>query len=353
MMMDRDERRVRVRGLATAVPRQVLHQEEVARAALSLFAGGMENVERLAPLFANAGIETRQSCLSVEEHLQPRDFKERNRLFVEHAVELLVEAGTKALEQAQLAVGDIDAVVMVSSTGIATPSLEAVVAERMGLRADVERTPLFGLGCGGGALGLARAADLARARPGRRVLLLVVELCTLALRLQDRTKANLVACALFGDGAAAAVIDSGQDGPVLGISGEHRWPDTLDVMGWRVENDGLAVVFSINVPEIARRHMGEATDRFLARHERTRADVERWICHPGGTKVLSGLEEALSLDGRALDDARTVLRRHGNMSSATVLFVLEQSLRRPDWQRGLLLAMGPGFTAGFIGVERA
>ncbi|SNB52260.1 alkylresorcinol/alkylpyrone synthase [Arboricoccus pini] len=260
---------VRLRALATAVPSHELEQSAVTSAALGIFEGALENLARLAPLFAHAGIERRYSCLPIEAHLVERGMGARNQLFIEQATELLVTATERALDEAGLAPDVIDAVVLVSSTGIATPSLDALVAERLGMRPDVERTPIFGLGCAGGVLGLARAADLARVRPGRHVLLLVVELCTLALRLRDKSKANLVACALFGDGASAAILSTGGEGPWIGVSGEHRWPDTLDVMGWRVEDDGLGVVFSINVPEIARRRMGEATADFLLRHGRS------------------------------------------------------------------------------------
>lgn len=242
--------------------------------------------------------------------------------------------------------------VAVSSTGIATPSLEAHLAERLPLRADVARTPLFGLGCAGGVLGLARAAALARAEPGSRVLLLVVELCTLALRQSDPSLANLVACALFGDGAAAAILSTEGDGPRIGPAGEHRWPGTLEVMGWRVEDDGLGVLFAQSVPDIARDRLRPALDRFLERHAIEAASVDRWLCHPGGAKVLAALERALPAPARGLEHARAVLAEHGNMSAPTVLFVLDRALAEPGWRRAVLIALGPGFSVGFAALER-
>jgi alkylresorcinol/alkylpyrone synthase len=343
---------VRLLSLATAVPPYGFAQNDAKLAARSVFAADFVDTDRRLALFDNAGIDRRHLCLPLEEHLRRRGPAEQNRLYLEHATSLLVEVTERCIARAGRRLDEIDQVVCVSSTGVATPSLDALVAERLGLRDDVERTPIFGLGCGGGVLGLSRGAALATAAPGRLVLVLVVELCSMVFRLGDRSKANLVACALFADGAAAALLSTEGEGPTLGPGGEHRWPGSLDVMGWRVEDDGLGVLFSVSVPEIARTRMREPVDRFLARHGLALADVDRWICHPGGAKVLLGLQEALDLPAAALDDSRAVLAAYGNMSSATVMFVLERALRADDWHRGLMLALGPGFTAGFVLVER-
>ena len=203
------------------------------RRAAALFADAMPDIDRLLPLYDNAGIERRCSAQPLAWHAEGHGFAVRNASFIETAEELLADAARTAIARAGIEPDGVDAVVCVCSTGIATPSLDARVAERLGLRHDVVRTPIFGLGCGGGVMGLARAAALARANPGSRVLLLVVELCTLALRLSDRSKANLVACALFGDGAAAAILSTDLPGPRLGVTGEHRWNGTP-------RGDGLA-----------------------------------------------------------------------------------------------------------------
>jgi alkylresorcinol/alkylpyrone synthase len=267
----------RLLGVATALPPHRFSQAEARIAAASVFADAFPDLDRLLPLYENSGIAFRSSARPLDWHASGRGFAERNRVFLETAEALLAECALQAIAQAGLAVADIDAVVAVCSTGIATPGLDALVAERIGLRADVVRTPVFGLGCGGGVMGLARAAALARAEPGSRVLLLVVELCTLALRLTDRSKANLVACALFGDGAGAVVLSTEGDGPAVVASGEHRWPNTLEVMGWTIEDDGLGVLFSVRVPEVVRRHMRKATDAFLERSGRARGEVDCWI----------------------------------------------------------------------------
>lgn len=344
--------RARLLGLATALPPHRFAQVEAREAAAGVFAGAFSDLGRLLSLYDHAGIEARHSAMPLVWHTTPHGLAERNRLYLEHAEALLLTAATRALAAAGLEAGAVDAVVTVSSTGIATPSLDARIADRLGLRADVERTPVFGLGCAGGVAGLARGAALARAGPGSVVLVLVVELCTLTLRLGDRSKANLVACALFADGAAAAVVTTRGTGPEIVASGEHRWPDTLDVMGWTVEDDGLGVLFAVTVPEVVRRHVRDAATSFLARHGLDLNGIDRWIAHPGGAKVVAALEEAFALSPDALDDARAVLRHCGNMSAPTVLFVLERALRAPGWRRGLVSALGPGFTGSFAVIGR-
>lgn len=339
----------RLLALATAVPPHRAEQGLARRFAADLFQGSFADLARLLPVFDHAGIEERRTAMPPAWYAHDHGPGERNRAYLATAEALLLEAAGKALDRAGLRAADIDAVVSVSSTGIATPSLEARIGERLGLRADVERTPLFGLGCAGGVLGLARAGALCA--PGRRVLLLVVELCSLTLRRNDRSKANLVACALFGDGAAAAVLGEG-DGPTLIAWGEHRFVDSLEVMGWRVEDDGLGVLFAVDIPMIVRERLPAVILRFLADAGQAPDSVDRWVLHPGGAKVLAALESGLGLGPSALDDAREVLRRFGNMSAPTVLFVLERALAEPSWRRGLLGALGPGFTAGLALIER-
>lgn len=342
-----------IAAIATAVPPFVLHREDVARRARPLFGAGRD-FDRMLPIYANSGIERRHSCVPIEWYLEPRGWAERNRLFIANALDLGEGAVRQCLERAGRGPDEIDALVVVSTTGIATPSLDALLMERMGLRPDLRRLPLFGFGCAGGVLGLSRAAALARSEPGRRVMLVVVELCGLTFRANDPSKSNLVATALFGDGCAAVLLESGCGGPRLGVFGEHTWPHSLDVMGWRVEDDGFGVLFSADIPSLLRRGLREAVDRFLAGHGTGRADLAGHICHPGGAKVVAALEEALDIPGGALAVEREVLREFGNMSAATVLFVLERRLAalKPD-ARYLLTGVGPGFTAGFQVLETA
>jgi alkylresorcinol/alkylpyrone synthase len=343
----------RIVSLSTAVPPYVLRQDEVAAAAAGLFAPDMPSFERLSPVYRNAAIDTRRSCVPLSWYLEPHGFAERNQLFVDNAVSLLEQASTEAVEAAGCGFEGIDMLLTISSSGVATPSLDAQLLDRLPFRRDVQRLPVFGLGCAGGVLGLGRAAALARAEPGCRILLLDVELCGLTFRRNDMSKSNIVATALFGDGAAAAVLTTDGVGPAVVGWGEHTWPQSLDVMGWDVRDDGLAVLFSRDIPALVRASFREAAETFLGRHGLALEGVDDFVCHPGGAKVLDAIEAVFGLSNEKLDCSRDILRRYGNMSSATVLFVLAESLRRRSARLRLLSSLGPGFTAGFALLEDA
>lgn len=305
------------------------------------------------PIYDNAGIDQRYSCVPLEWYMEPHGWKERSQLYAENAVELLCEATIKCLAEAGLDAGDIDTVVAVSTTGVVTPSLDALVIERLGLRRDVRRLPIFGLGCAGGVTGLARAVDQARVLPGSRVLYLVVELCALTFRHGDNSRSNVVASALFGDGGAAAIISTKGDGPVFGPSGEHTWARSLDIMGWRVHEDGLGVLFSRDIPHLVRTQMRPIADAFLGQHDTALSDLAGFVCHPGGAKVLDALEEVFEVPAGGMTIAREVLRDYGNMSAATVLFVLDRTLKQGSNGHYLMSALGPGFSCGLQLVEAA
>lgn len=343
--------RPRLAALATAVPPFILEQEAVAGRARRLFATH-SSIDRLLPVFANAGIRRRFSSAPIEWFDRPHGWPERNRIYLESATALLRDLAARVLNDAGIRSAEVGAVVTVSTTGIATPSLDARLIEHLGLAPTVERLPIFGLGCAGGVLGLGRAATLAAAMPDKAVLLLVVELCSLAFRHADASKSDIVAAALFGDGAAAAVLHCGGSGPALIAHGEHTWPRSLDVMGWEIAEDGFVPVFSRDIPALVAGRLRDATIPFLERHGLSLPDIDRFVCHPGGLKVLAACEEALSLPAGSLRAARAVLREFGNMSAATVLFVLERVLQeasetRSPWRHTLLTAFGPGFSAGF------
>jgi alkylresorcinol/alkylpyrone synthase len=339
-------------ALATSVPRFELRQPHVMERSRLLFQASSSQIERLLPVYDNAGIERRFSCVPIEWYLTPHGWEERTQLFISNSVALLKEAAERCLERAATGFDEIDAVVTVSTTGIATPSLDARLMEVLPFRRDLQRLPVFGLGCAGGVTGLARAAALARAVPGTKVLLLVVELCGLTFRAQDLSKSNIIATALFGDGAAALLLSTQGAGPRIEAWGEHTWPQSLDVMGWEIKDDGLGVLFSRDIPTLVRDELRQAADRFLARHGLNRLDLAGYICHPGGAKVLDALEDAFELPHGALAHARATLRDYGNMSAVTVLFVLERLLAaRPRAGRYLMSALGPGFTASFALLE--
>lgn len=340
----------RLNALTTTVPPYPVDQRDAARRAALLFEGHPE-VLRLLSVFDNTGIETRYSCVPIEWYTQPHGWKERTQLYLNNAVDLLETAANDCLAQAGLDRADIDAIVVASTTGIATPSLDALLIERMGLRRDIERLPIFGFGCAGGVLGLARAADLARARPGSRVLFLVVELCALTFRKDDISKSNIVAAALFGDGAAGAIISSSGHGPALGASGSHTWPNSLDIMGWEVEEDGLKARFAQSIPSLVASDFRDIASGFLKKNDISRDSIEAFACHPGGAKVLDALEDALLLPRGGLEDSRAILRDYGNMSAVTALFVLHRMRARGLTGRTLMSALGPGFSAAFLMLE--
>ncbi len=343
----------RLISLATAVPADVLRQDEAARAARKLFGARFAAFDRMAGVFETAGIDQRHSVRPLQWFFEPRGWKERTAAYLDGAQRLFIDAAAKALKNARLNASDVDVIVTVSSTGIATPSLEARAASAMGFRADVQRAPVFGLGCAGGVSGLGIAARLARAQPGATVLLVVIELCTLAFRLDRLSKANIVATALFGDGAAACVLRAGDNAGLAEIdcSGEHLWPDTLDIMGWDVDGQGFEVIFAQAIPAFARENLKAAIAGILARGDIPLEEVDRFCCHPGGAKVILAIEEALDLASGALDHERDVLRDYGNMSSATVLFVLERLIQKSLPARTVLTAMGPGFTASCVALK--
>jgi alkylresorcinol/alkylpyrone synthase len=337
----------RLAAVATAVPPTILRQEEIVARVGRLFDSPSSAIDRLLPAFAHAGIATRHSCVPVEWFERDHGWPERSQLYREHAVILLEAATRDCVARAGCGYADIDAIVTVSTTGIATPTLDTLLMERLPFRRDVTRLPIFGLGCAGGVLGLARAAALARARPGTRVLFLVVELCALTFRKRDQSKSNIIGAALFGDGAAAALITDDAGGPALTATGEYTWPDTLGVMGWHIEDDGLGVLFSRDIPHFVRSQFRAALDGFLGKNGRALAEIDRFVCHPGGAKVIDALESAFALPQGELWAAREVLHDYGNMSAATVIFVLERMLPSGG-KTHLLTALGPGFTAGFL-----
>src|SRR6267378_3972158 len=308
----------RLLAVATAVPPYPLDQNDVIERVKLLF-GRAPDLDRLLPVFLNTGIHRRYSCVPLEWYDRAHGWPERNSIYLGSALDLLEAATNRVLCLTGRHKDDIDSIVVVSTTGIATPSLDALLIERMGLRSTVQRLPIFGLGCAGGVLGLARAASQAAVAPGKTVLFLVVELCALSFRRDDWSKSNIVATALFGE----------------------------------VADDGLRAIFSRDIPKLVTNQLQDAASEFLARHGLAIDDIDRFICHPGGARVLTALEHAFRLGQGALVEARAVLRDYGNMSATTVIFVLERILAKAratgaGWERALMNALGPGFTAGFL-----
>ncbi|GHB43352.1 chalcone synthase [Pseudovibrio japonicus] len=339
-------------GLATAVPPYEKPQSLVLENARHLLGPKFPAFERMAGSFMSSGVEKRHSLAPLEWYLEPQNWKTRNEMYLRAGKELFIEASRKALLEADLRADEIDCVVTVSSTGIVTPTLEAQAFLEMGFSQDIMRVPVFGLGCAGGVSGMAIAQRLAQAKPGSNVLLVALEGCSLSLRVDQLTKADIIATVLFGDGAAAAVLSATKPKDtnfVIELAPGHQemWPDTLNIMGWKVEEDGLGVVFDRSIPDFAAEHFRDVVDRTLDALSMNMGDVDRFVCHPGGTKVAQAIEDALDLQPGALDAEREVLRDFGNMSAPTVLFVLDRVLKRGAQGNMIMCALGPGFTASF------
>jgi alkylresorcinol/alkylpyrone synthase len=335
-------------SLATAVPPYVIEQSDVADRAKHFFAGRFPDFEKLFRVFENGGIARRYAVQPVDWYLTQHGWPDRTATYLETATDLFVTVAAEAIEKAGLEADDITTIVTVSSTGIATPSLEARAAGRLRF-ANVARVPVFGLGCAGGVTGLSLAARLARAEPGTNVLVVAIELCTLAIRLDKLTPGNIVALSLFGDGAAAAVVRAGTDGLAqINHAAEHTWPDTLDIMGWEVDPEGFGVIFDRSIPPFAAENLAPAVDRILQKQGMTSDKVGRFICHPGGRRVIEATEWALRLQRGELDHERQVLTEFGNMSAPTALFVLQRVLEKGMPDNSLLMALGPGFTLSTV-----
>jgi alkylresorcinol/alkylpyrone synthase len=341
-------------SLATAVPPHVVAQSEAKWRAREAFGGRKVLFDRLSGVFDNAGIARRHLVAPADWYMGDHGWHDRNNIYLDAAQDLFVEAAGKAIAMAGLTADQIDGVVTVSTTGIATPSLEARAAGRMGFRDDIRRVPVFGLGCAGGVSGLAAAARMALAEPGSNWLMVTVETCSISIRLDSDDPAAVVATALFGDGAAAAVVTAG-DHSLARIKGsaERLWPDSLRIMGWDVEDPGLAVVFDRAIPPFIERELADAVDSMLGQLNLTRGDIDRFCCHPGGVKVIDAIETALGLPQGELNIEREVLNDFGNMSAPTVLFVLERLIQRGLPNRVMMTAFGPGFTCAGLLLEAA
>jgi alkylresorcinol/alkylpyrone synthase len=343
-----------ISGIATALPVNVVTQEAARRVCERIHAGRPDLV-RLLRIFARSGVERRHFVFPLEYYASGKSFDERNADFIQQGVLLAEQAARASLERARIEPDQVQHLIFATTTGLATPSIDALLVRRLGLRNDIRRSPLFGLGCAGGAGALIRAQDVLRAYPKERALVVALEICGQVFSTQAVDRVDIVGAALFGDGAAAAVVSGdqtpGSSGPKIRATRSVLFSDTEDLMGWRFTSDGMRLKLSEGVTGFVRERLKPEVDRFLAEHSMPPDRVNFWILHPGGRRILEAYRDVFSLGDQALKWTKTSLATVGNLSSASVLFTLAdvQACGNPrDGDRGFMIALGPGFASEML-----
>ncbi|WP_274310555.1 type III polyketide synthase [Solibacillus daqui] len=352
-------------SVGTYTPPYSLAQSNIEQLTKELFQHKISRLERLLKVFENGEIETRNFCVPPDWYREDHTFEERNELYIRLTTAYSVEVIQRCLAnrsflQKDIATKDIDAIIFVSSTGISTPSIDARVMNVLAFSEHIVRIPIWGLGCAGGAAGVSRAYDYCKAYPNAKVLVVCVELCSLTFQKEDYTKSNLVGTSLFADGAACVLVcgddvELEQERAIPHILGcKSKWmPNSEDVMGWDVKSGGLHVVFSKSIPGIISNWLGPFIHEFLSSYNISSSQINNFVAHPGGKKVLNAYEDALNLTKMHTSVSREILKTHGNMSSPTVLYVLEQFMLKENQSNplGLLVALGPGFSGEAVLLE--
>jgi len=328
-------------------------QQEAKERARAMFAENFPQVDRLIQAFDNTEIITRNFCEPISYYITPNTFEERNEEYLQKALTWSVKAIENCVAEAGIDKSEITDILFVSTTGLATPSIDALIINQMRLNPHINRIPIFGLGCGGGVSGMAKANALAKANPDAVVLLVAVELCSLTLLRNDYSKSNFIGSSLFSDGIAACLVmgdnGAGDKKVTCKASSSKLYYDSLEVMGWDFKDTGFKVLFSKDIPTFINEHIRDDIDSFLAAQGLKLADIKNFIFHPGGKKVLDAYTDALKLEGDSLQKTRSVMNDYGNMSSVTVLYVLEKFMNEGfEDGYGLMLAMGPGFSSEMV-----
>lgn len=328
-------------------------QQEAKERARAMFAENFPQVDRLIQAFDNTEIVTRNFCEPVSYYIAPNTFEERNEEYLQQALMWSVKAIEDCIKVANIDKSEITDILFVSTTGLATPSIDALIINQMRLNPHINRIPIFGLGCGGGVSGMAKANTLAKANPDAVVLLVAVELCSLTLLRNDYSKSNFIGSSLFSDGIAACIVMGdnrrGDKRVKYQASSSKLYYDSLEVMGWDFKNTGFKVLFSKDIPTFINENIREDIDNFLATQGLELSDIKNFIFHPGGKKVLDAYTDALNLESDSLQKTRFVMNDYGNMSSVTVLYVLEKFMNEGfEDGYGLMLAMGPGFSSEMV-----
>lgn len=351
-------------AVETAVPQYSITQEEAKEFAKYLFSGKFKDMDRLLNIFENTQIEKRHFCVPTEWFKSNHSFEEKNIIYIQNAIKLAKDTIEKLISKNNFNLELVNHVFYVSSTGISTPSIDAHLFNlpEFNFSPHIKRTPIWGLGCAGGAAGIARAYEYVLAFPKEIALVIALEIGELAFFREDFSKSNFIASSLFADGAAAVLV-AGDEVKIeypsftnnIKIHGSLStiWEDSLDVMGWDVQNEGLKVIFSKDIPTIIRKDLKESVDHFLKINDLSYNDIVNYVLHPGGTKVIEAYQDVFDIPANKLNESKTILKQYGNMSSPTVLFVLKEIIEQNSSEKGygLLLALGPGFSAEIILIE--
>lgn len=329
-------------------------QQTIKEFAKEVFTASFPDLCRLLPVFDNTEIVTRNLCKPLDYYLQKHTFEEQNHEYIRIALEYSVKAIEECIAQAGIPENKITDIIFISTTGLATPSLDALIINKMRLNQHINRMSVFGLGCGGGVAGFAKACTLAKANPTGVVLLVAVELCSLTFLRNDCSKSNFIGSSLFADGVAASLIigdkyESASERKFTFVGAESKlYYDSLDVMGWDFTDNGFKVLFSPRIPDIIAENVKGDVSSFLAKYGLALSAIKNFIFHPGGKKVLDAYAEALDAGGDCLQTSREVMKEYGNMSSSTVLYVLERFLHGYEKGYGLMMSMGPGFSSEMV-----
>ena len=345
---------MKIASAASAFPKNYYSQKFLLEQLQTYWGDQLRNPQMLARLHRNVTVEGRHLALPAEKYYDITTWGQANDVWIEVAQELGEQALCRALHHAGVQPSELGALIFVSVTGISSPSIDALLINRMGLPTNIRRMPIFGLGCVAGAAGIARAADYVRAYPAQAAALVSVELCSLTIQRDDLSVANLISSGLFADGSAAVIVTGDElpgTGPEIVATQSIFYPETEEMMGWKITEKGFRITLSPEVPVLIREHLGHDVDAFLAEHGHTRADIGSWVLHTGGPKVLEATAAALDLHNGELDASWDCLKRVGNLSSTSVLVVLEDVMknRRPEpGTLGILAAMGPGFCSELL-----
>lgn len=345
---------MKIASAASAFPKHYYSQKVLLEKLQQYWGDRLRNPQMLARLHRNVTVEGRHLAMAPEKYYDMETWGQANDVWIEVAQELGEQALCRALHHAGLDAQELGALFFVSVTGIASPSIDAMLINRMGLPRNIRRMPIFGLGCVAGAAGIARAADYVRAYPSQAAALVSVELCSLTIQREDLSVANLISSGLFADGAASVIVTGSEmnaTGPEILATRSIFYPETEEMMGWKITEKGFRITLSPEVPVLIREHLGHDVDAFLADHGHKRGDIGSWVLHTGGPKVLESTAAALDLHNGQLDASWECLRKVGNLSSASVLVVLEDVMRnhRPEpGTLGVLAAMGPGFCSELL-----